>query len=275
MKVQNLPIERHKLKDKTAQGDLIVIEEPLQIQIEFGETHCRYRKNLLVTMRTPGEDEYLAIGLLKSEGIIEKGEDVLSVRHCLKVKPEESGNVIRVALAPHVKIDQQRLGRFGFMNSSCGVCGKQTIEAIKADFKAIRSEWKFPKNKLFCLQEKLNDQQIVFKHTGGLHAAAIFNKNGDLVSVFEDIGRHNALDKLVGYIMQIGLKENEHFLWLSGRAGFEMVQKAANAGLPMLISVGAPSSLAVNLAREAQMTLIGFAGKERFNIYAHKERIID
>jgi FdhD protein len=275
MKVQNSPIERHKLKDKSAQDDLIVIEEPLQIQIEFGEAHCRYTKNLLVTMRTPGEDEYLAIGLLKSEGIIEKGEDVLSARHCLKVEPEERGNVIRVRLAPHVNVDLQRLGRFGFMNSSCGVCGKQTIEAIKADFKVIRASWKFPKKELFCLQEKLNDQQIIFKHTGGLHAAALFNKKGKVIAVFEDIGRHNALDKLVGYIMQTGLKEDEHFLWLSGRAGFEMVQKAANAGLPMLISVGAPSSLAVNLAREAEMTLIGFASKDRFNIYTHKERILD
>ncbi|HIF14068.1 MAG TPA: formate dehydrogenase accessory sulfurtransferase FdhD, partial [Bacteroidetes bacterium] len=236
---------------------------------------CRYRKNLLVTMRTPGEDEYLAIGLLKSEGIIENGDDVLYVKHCLNVDVEERGNVIRVALAPHVNVDLQRLGRFGFMNSSCGVCGKQTIEAIKADFKAIRASWKFPKKELFCLQEKLNDQQIIFKHTGGLHAAALFSKEGELVQVFEDIGRHNALDKLVGYIMQTGLKEEDFFLWLSGRAGFEMVQKAANAGLPMLISVGAPSSLAVNLAREAKMTLIGFAMKERFNIYTHKERILD
>ena len=275
MKVQNLPIERHKLKDKTAQDDLIVIEEPLQIQIEFGREHCRYRKNLLVTMRTPGEDEYLAIGLLKSEGIIENGDDVLYVKHCLNVDVEERGNVIRVALATHINVDLQRLGRFGFMNSSCGVCGKQTIEAIKADFKAIRASWKFPKNELFCLQEKLNDQQIIFKHTGGLHAAALFSKEGELVQVFEDIGRHNALDKLVGYIMQTGLKEEDCFLWLSGRAGFEMVQKAANAGLPMLISVGAPSSLAVNLAREAQMTLIGFANQDRFNIYTHKERILD
>jgi len=275
MKVQNLPIERHKLKDKSAQDDLIVIEEPLQIQIEFGKENCRYRKNLLVTMRTPGEDEYLAIGLLKSEGIIEKGEDVLSARHCLKAEPEERGNVIRVALALHVNVDLQRLGRFGFMNSSCGVCGKQTIEAIKADFKAIRSSWKFPKNELFSLQDKLNDQQIIFKHTGGLHAAALFRKEGELVQVFEDIGRHNALDKLVGYMLQSGLQAEEHFLWLSGRAGFEMVQKAANAGLPMLISVGAPSSLAVDLAREAKMTLIGFAKNDRFNIYTHKERILD
>ncbi len=150
MKVQSLPIERHKLKDKSAQDDLIVIEEPLQIQIEFGREHCRYRKNLLVTMRTPGEDEYLAIGLLKSEGIIENGDDVLYVKHCLNVDVEERGNVIRVALAPHVNVDLQRLGRFGFMNSSCGVCGKQTIEAIKADFKAIRASWKFPKKELFC-----------------------------------------------------------------------------------------------------------------------------
>ena len=129
MKVQSLQIEKHKQKVKSEHEDLIVVEEPLQIQIEFGEIHCRYRKNLLVTMRTPGEDENLAIGLLKSEGIIEKGEDVISVMHCLKVKPEESGNVIRVALAPYIKVDQKRLGRFGFMNASCGVCGKQTIDA--------------------------------------------------------------------------------------------------------------------------------------------------
>lgn len=273
MKVNPFSIEKHHLDTKSTQDDLIVIEEPLQIQLEFGRENCRYRKNLLVTMRTPGDDEHLAVGLLKSEGIIASGKDVLSVKHCLKVEPQEQGNVIRVSLSPDIEIDHQRLGRFAYMNSACGVCGKSTIEALKCDFTPSIKSWKITKNNLFTLPNKLDDKQLVFRHTGGLHAAALFDKHAELVTIFEDIGRHNALDKLIGYMFSRGMTPSDYFVWLSGRAGFEMVQKAANAELPMVVSVGAPSSLAVNLARESQMTLVGFAKKDRFNIYSHKERI--
>ncbi len=273
MKVNALSIEKHQLESKSEQDDLIVVEEPLQIQIEFGLENCRYRKNLLVTMRTPGEDDYLAIGLLKSEGVISSGEDVISAKHCIKVKPEEEGNVIRVSLSPDVQVDHARLGRFAYMNSACGVCGKSTIDALKCDFETSKHQWNLNKHDLFKLQSKLDNEQLIFRHTGGLHAAALFDKDAKLIKIFEDIGRHNALDKLIGYMLINNLEVSEHLLWLSGRAGFEMVQKAANANLPMLVSVGAPSSLAVDLARESGMTLIGFAKEDRFNIYTNAKRV--
>ncbi|MVM41268.1 formate dehydrogenase accessory sulfurtransferase FdhD [Spirosoma sp. HMF3257] len=254
--------------------DLLAVEEPLEIRLGFGPTSNRQQKSVSVTMRTPGNDEELAMGFLFTEGIIHQPADIVSCRHCVQDAQKE-GNVLRVELHPDVIVDWSRLERNTFTSSSCGLCGKATIEAVRALTPGpLASEFAVDAAILHSLAERVREAQLAFAYTGGIHAAALFDANGKLVLVREDIGRHNALDKLIGAAFwQNWLPMGQFGVFLSGRIGMELVQKSWMAGVPLLAAVGAPSSLAVQMAQEAQMTLAGFVRNERFNLYSEPARV--
>jgi FdhD protein len=238
--------------------DLLAVEEPMEIRVG---SH-----SIAVTMRTPGNDFELAAGFLLTEGVIARPTDIREIRHCGSLNT----NVVRVELNTTAKFDPEKLSRHVFTTSSCGVCGKTTLEQVRAVLPAaFRNSHKMPSAKVLCaLPGKLRDKQDVFSVTGGLHATALFDTNGNLILIREDVGRHNAMDKLVGaLLLEDKLPAAETVMLVSGRASFELIQKAAMAGIPMLAAVGAPSSLAVDLARDLGMTLVGFLREGRFNVY--------
>ncbi|MCU0398769.1 MAG: formate dehydrogenase accessory sulfurtransferase FdhD [Cyclobacteriaceae bacterium] len=255
--------------------DLVAVEEPLEIRIGYGATNYRQQKSLAVTMRTPGNDIELTLGFLVTEGIIESFDQVESIKHCNDVgRTEEKENIFRVELKPDVVFDFQKLQRNFYTTSSCGVCGKSSIDAITAKCRELSSDWRLNSELIYSLPEKLRKAQRVFEHTGGLHACGLFSRTGELVLLREDVGRHNALDKVIGaMLLKSFLPLNDFIVMVSGRASFELVQKAALAGIPIMAAVGAPSSLAVSLANDCGMTLIGFLREERFNVYAHAQRL--
>ena len=258
------------------QPDLLAVEEPLAIRLGFGPVDSRQQRPLSVTMRTPGHDPELVLGFLFSEGIIRHYRDVMSVRHCATVThPSERDNTVRVELDPALSIDWQRLERYSYTSSSCGVCGKTSIEAVNATYPApSTSDFTVASEAIHAAPDVLRQAQLVFKHTGGLHAAGLFNPRGELLLWHEDVGRHNALDKLLGAALQQDrLPLHETFVLLSGRISFELVQKALMAGVPLLAAVGAPSSLAVQLASHHGITLVGFVRNQRFNIYTAAHRV--
>lgn len=268
--------------------DLLAVEEPLEIRIGFGPADNRQQKNISVTMRTPGNDFELALGFLFTEGIIQSATDVYKIQYCTEVNTiENKENIVRVELNPSVEVDLGKLQRNFYTTSSCGVCGKESIEAVKTNCQIQNSnfEIRISKDVIVSLPDKLRAQQNVFEHTGGLHACALFDLNGNLKLLREDVGRHNALDKLIGATCHAALLNNSHaefieaprdqsILLLSGRASFELLQKAAMANIQFVCAVGAPSSLAVQMAEEFGITLIGFLRGERFNIYTNPERVI-
>lgn len=256
--------------------DLLAVEEPLQIRIQYMQDERWFEKSLTVTMRTPGNDFELAIGFLLSETVINTLDDMIQIHHCHNVKVEEQGNVVMVKLAPHVSVDLKKLERHFLTNSSCGVCGKSTIDSIwlQHNSLAIRASQKIRIKTIQALNKELEKRQTVFRHTGGLHASALFNFNGKLLLLREDIGRHNALDKLIGAArLSKNLEMEDTLVFLSGRVSYELVQKAIQANIPIIVAVGAPSSLAVKLADAKGITLIGFLRNNRFNVYTHPERI--
>lgn len=258
------------------QPDLLAVEEPLEIRLGFGPATDRQQRSLSVTMRTPGHDEELALGFLLTEGIIDHPQRVRSIRHCQDNGRQQTPNVIRAELAPDVEIAWERLERHFYTSSSCGVCGKASIEAVYATSCAVLppSQIRFSADLLHRLPQRLRQQQAVFAHTGGLHAAGLFSATGQIVLLREDVGRHNALDKLIGAAALRGWLPLHHYgLLVSGRASFELVQKALMAGLPVLAAVGAPSSLAVELALSAGQTLVGFLREGRFNVYCGAARL--
>jgi len=234
--------------------DLIAMEEPLEIRI--GE------RPLAVTMRTPGDDFDLASGFVFTEGVVHSPSDIESIREW------GSPNVVRIALREGVAIDWQRLQRHFYSTSSCGVCGKASIDALRVHASPVSSDARIEAAVALRLPELLRERQDIFAATGGLHAAGIFTVDGSLVRVREDVGRHNAVDKAIGSLWREGTQLDDKVLAVSGRAGFEIVQKAAVAGIPILAAVGAPSSLAVKLAQEFGLTLLGFVREGRFNVYA-------
>ena len=247
--------------------DTIAIESPLEIRIK--KENQLTGNSIAVTMRTPGNDIELALGFIFTEGILKDFNDIIKVE-----MPEE--NVVEVLLVNESKIDLSQSDRNFYTTSSCGVCGKASIEAIKVDssFSVVENLAKIEKSALLNLQEKLKAVQSAFEATGGIHASALFDLRGNLIELREDVGRHNALDKLIGYAWKRGnLPLSDHVVLLSGRASFELVQKASMAGIPYIVAVGAPSSLAVELAEENGHTLIGFLKSDRFNIYTGHERI--
>lgn len=267
--VTTLSIHKVQSGTVTASDDQLAIEEPLEIQLVHGAD--RFTRKVSVTMRTPGQDEELAVGFLFTEGIIRNRE---AIEH---IPPVQAGaNSVRVWLKPDVIPHLQQTDRNFYTTSSCGVCGKASIDAIKtvSAFGDLTDQLHISANILQGLPARLLPQQAVFESTGGLHASALFTPGGDLVLLREDVGRHNALDKLIGTALLEGLLPlNNYVLLLSGRASFELIQKAAMAGIKVVAAVGAPSSLAVSLAREYGMTLVGFLRPERFNIYGGAERI--
>lgn len=254
--------------------DLLAIEEPLEIRIGFGVMD-RQQKSLSVTMRTPGHDFELAVGFLFTEGIIQHIDQVESVKYCEDVgKQEEKGNVVRVELKPEVSIDFEKLQRHFYTSSSCGVCGKSSIESVKVACQQLGNGFFIFASLIHELPNKLRNSQTVFEYTGGLHAVGLFNQAGELILLREDVGRHNALDKAIGaMVLKKQVPLSDYVLLVSGRASFELVQKAAIAGIPVLVAVGAPSSLAVQLANDVGMTLLGFVRDNRFNIYAGENRV--
>ena len=261
---------------RTESPDLLAVEEPLEIRLGYGPAADRQQRPLAVTMRTPGHDVELALGFLFTEGIIQSPRAVLSARHCSQEEAEK-GNVVRVELHPDVLLDWAKLDRHGITASNCGVCGKTSIDTIRTACPApVSGTFRLAAGTLLTLPNQLRTRQQAFAHTGGLHAAAFVGADGQLGAVREDIGRHNALDKLLGIAFWNGnVPLHQQAMLVSGRIGFELVQKSWMAGVPMLIALGAPSSLAVDLAREAGITLVGFLKADRFTLYTHPERVVD
>jgi FdhD protein len=259
-------------------ADFVAIEEPLEIRLDYLADGRRAARSISITMRTPGDDESLAVGFLGSEGIVRAAGDVRRVQACgPAVGPLQLHNVVRVELADHVVVDIARLERHFYTTSSCGVCGKTSLEALSVQGAPVIAEDRprIAAEAVHALPERLRTAQAVFARTGGLHAAALFNEAGEIKSVREDVGRHNAVDKLLGAALMEGrVPLSDCGLLVSGRASFELAQKALMAGVPVLAAVGAPSSLAVELAVQYRMTLIGFLRDGRFNIYSGKWRLV-
>jgi FdhD protein len=250
-----------------ARQDDLAAEEPLEIRVRG--------RSLTVTMRTPGNDFELAAGFFLTEGIIESPEQIVAIREAAGTKITERGNIVEVDLSPDVKLDLESTQRNFFAASSCGICGKASIESVRRrGVRAVNPSFRMAPGILCGLPEKLKASQEVFSRTGGLHAAALFDHDGQMLAEREDIGRHNAVDKIVGWAVRANrVPLAECALVVSGRGGFEIVQKAAVAGIPLVASVSACSSLAVRLAREAGMTLAGFLRGRRFVVYAGGERL--
>ncbi len=264
--------------DKTIDRvDAVAVEEPLEIRLEFRGPRGPVAKSVSITMRTPGHDVDLALGFLYGEGIIDRPGDVLDASPCGPPAPGSGvPNVVKVRLRDESRVDLARLERHFYTTSSCGVCGKSSLEALSlTGSESLAADgFRVAGRVLDALPARLREHQLAFDETGGLHAAALFDSGGDLLLVREDVGRHNAVDKVVGQLLDSGtLPAAEHGLLVSGRASFELMQKALRAGIPMLAAVGAPSSLAVAVANEFGMTLVGFLRDSRFNIYAGRSRV--
>ena len=256
-----------------ATPDLLVTEEPMEIQLlhpSLSET-----LSLTVTMRTPGNDFELTTGFLLAEGIINGITDLEQMFHCENVETLTIGNVVKVKLKPHVKIDSDKYARNFTSTASCGICGKQRLDQITYRIDSLQGNNLNTNFEIVSkLPESLMSHQNIFNHTGGIHASALFSSTGELLLSREDVGRHNALDKVIGACLALDATLlQQSILLVSGRIGFELVQKAAVAGIPIMVGVGAPSSLAVQLAAKMDMTLIGFAKKSSFNIYTGAKRI--
>ena len=251
--------------------DKVAVEEPLQIQLEYSTASGRMQKNIAVTMRTPGNDAELAAGFLFTEGIIKDKDAISEIK-----RSDADENRVQVILKENTLPVLGNAARNFYTTSSCGVCGKASIDAINAvsQFIATKDNICIDVALLYQLQDSIREQQKVFEDTGGIHASALFDVTGKFIMLREDVGRHNALDKIIGAALLNGeLPLNNHLLFLSGRASFELVQKAVMAGIKVIAAVGAPSSLAVEMAKETGITLLGFLRDDRFNIYAGKQRI--
>jgi FdhD protein len=260
--------------ERRTRPDTLAAEEPLEIRV--GPAHAK-RQALAVTMRTPGHDIDLAIGFLVTEGIIRSTDDVVTAQVCAGDNEPNTYNVVDVALAPGVEPPATDPARHFYTTSSCGVCGKASIDAVR-----VRSRHDIAADAvtvdagtLTSLPGTLRAAQKAFDATGGLHAAGLFGAGGELVCVREDVGRHNAVDKVIGWAAREGrLPATGHVLMVSGRASFELVQKATLAGVPVLAAVSAPSTLAVDLAEESGLTLVGFLRGRAFNIYTGEHRVL-
>lgn len=239
--------------DQFSQSDSVAVEEPLEIQLCAPSAEDSAAKSISITMRTPGDDAELAVGFLFTEGIITSSSQIASAVHCGPEAPDTGyRNVIRIELNPGVRVDLSRLERHFYTTSSCGVCGKSSLDALRVSGQTPMTNiaTKFGREMVVQLPDKLRLKQEVFSTTGGLHAAAAFTPDGEITLVREDVGRHNAVDKVVGALLKANqLPAQGLGLLVSGRASFELMQKALVAGFPLLAAVGAPSSLAVSLAK--------------------------
>ncbi len=267
---KTISIYKFNRQDSEQQNDEVAIEEPLELRLIIGQN--KTEKKLSVTMRTPGNDKDLAVGFLFTEGIISSYNDIESV-YTSTLDP----NIIYVVLKPEIEISLSSLDRNFYTTSSCGVCGKSSIDAVKTQCKLKpnpNNQFSISSSILYELPNKLKQQQEAFKSTGGIHASAFFTENGNFVALKEDVGRHNALDKLIGNrLIQNQLPIDIYILLLSGRASFELIQKAMMAGIKIIAAIGAPSSLAIELANESDITLIGFLKEDKMNIYTHPHRV--
>ena len=247
--------------------DDLAREEPLEIRVRG--------KTVVVTMRTPGEDRELAAGFLLSEGLLRKPDDLLEIAYCQRGESANYKNILNVFVAPHVEPNFKELTRHVYASSSCGLCGKTSIEAVHQHFEPIQSKLSIESTQIALLPAKLRIAQEAFDRTGGLHAAAIFDSNGELLVLREDVGRHNAVDKVLGHcFLEKKFPLDSHILLVSGRASFEIMQKALSARIPIIAAISAPSSLAVEFAKESGQTLIGFLRGLSMNIYSWPKRII-
>lgn len=268
--VASVKIDRVSAEGSRRQPDVVAVEEPLEIRVVHGASGKRTVSSVAVTMRTPGDDEALAVGFLFTEGVIASPADVTAV------STGEQENVAQVELAPNVDYDARVHTRHVYTTSSCGICGKASLDAVRVQVPDYAGDDTFAIGAwtLATLPAALRTRQASFAETGGVHASAAFDQRGCIVSVAEDVGRHNALDKLVGSaFMQGQLPLTARGLLFSGRASFELVQKAALAGCPLVAAIGPPSSLAVELAAEQRMTLVGFLRGEHFNVYTLPHRL--
>jgi FdhD protein len=259
-------------------SDELAVEEPLEIRLAYHTEGQCVQRSISITMRTPGQDAELAAGFLLGEGIIREPRDIASVRPC---GPAVGGlrlhNSVRVELRNDVAVDLKRLERHFCTTSSCGVCGKTSLEALhnRPGFELTVDGPIISTEVVHRLPQQLRQSQSVFDHTGGLHGAGLFTSSGELIGLREDVGRHNAVDKLIGAEVLAGrLPLLDKVLLVSGRASFELAQKALMAGIPVMVAVGAPSSLAVQLATQYKMTLVGFARDNRFNVYTGEWRLV-
>jgi FdhD protein len=269
--------------------DSLAIEEPLEIQLNYGASKARQTRSISVTMRTPGNDFELAAGFLMTEGVIQDANDVEQIGYAGDsfnegtqsplamdvLKPGSKQNTVRVDLAPDVAVNVGSLQRNFYTTSSCGICGKASLLALRTVCPPrAANNFKVNAQLLYRLPERLRASQGVFDRTGGLHGAGLFDSDGSLLALREDVGRHNAVDKLIGSeFLADRTPLRDRLLLLSGRASFELLQKALMAGIPMVAAVGAPSSLAVQVAKEFDITLVGFLRENHFNIYHSSKRI--
>ncbi len=255
--------------------DVLAVEEPLEIRLELPEDGGVQERSVSVTMRTPGADFELAAGFLFTEGILAARPDIADLRYCQNVTPQEY-NIVTLRLRDPDAFDPTLLTRNFYMTSSCGVCGKASLEAVEVRGCAPLpdGELQVPTGVIQRVPDALREAQPVFERTGGLHAAALFDSAGEMTTLREDVGRHNAVDKVIGHELLEGrVPIADRLLAVSGRTSFEIMQKALAAGIPMVVAVGAPSSLAVDLATRFNMTLVGFAKAEGFNVYAGEGRV--
>ena len=256
----------------TPRFDRLATEEPLEIRLRAGDA----RRTVAITMRTPGNDFELVAGFLHNEGVVTELADLRGMSYCLsdEVEPDQQYNIVNVDLASAGMPDLDRLERHFTTTSACGVCGKANLDALHLrGVVPLENEFVVDAATIVAMPERLRAKQRVFESTGGLHAAALFDRTGKLIAVREDVGRHNALDKLIGWALLNRQPLAESVVLVSGRSSYEIVQKALAAGISIVCAVSAPSSLAVDLAREFGVTLIGFLRGSRFNVYAHGRRI--
>jgi len=270
--IAHVKVKRVTINRQVDADDELAVEEPLEIQLAYGSSAKPVQQSVSVTMRTPGCDRELAIGFLFTEGIIQNRGQVLESQ-----RGPFPDNTIVIALGANEIPRLQKSERNFYTTSSCGVCGKSSIDAIKtvSVYKNMSDEIRIKAELFYGLPATLRNRQALFESTGGLHASALFDLDGNFLMLREDVGRHNALDKVIGAaFLDDQLPLNKKILLLSGRASFELVQKSVMAGIRIVASVGAPSSLAVQLARENGITIIGFLRNERFNIYSGEQRVV-
>ncbi len=269
-------VERVENNRRESLDDRIAVEEPMEIRLDYEVDGKRSTKSLSITMRTPGHDFELAVGFLFGEGVLRGPDDIRSIDFCgPAVAGRETSNIVKITVADHVTLDLERLQRNFYATSSCGVCGKASLEALTVQgVRTPTTALKLTATQIHGLPAALRARQPVFETTGGLHASALVGVDGSIERVREDVGRHNAVDKLVGSrLLENRVPIEDCILLLSGRASFELLQKAVVAGIAIVVAIGAPSSLAVKMAREFDITLIGFASESRFNIYSGGHRV--
>jgi FdhD protein len=290
----SISVERFTGTETKSASDVLAVEEPLECQLAYGPINDRQLKSISVTMRTPGHDFELAAGFLMTEGVINDPTDVMQISYMagrptaetLSDEPLPEGtavlpymperNMVRVELAPDVSVSMANLERNFYTTSSCGICGKASLLALRTVCPPrAANQFEIAAELLYTLPTKLREAQDVFARTGGLHASGLFDSTGHLFSSREDVGRHNAVDKLLGAeFLADRTPLRDRLLMLSGRASFELLQKALMGGIPMVASVGAPSSLAVQVAKEFDITLVGFLREDHFNVYHGAKHII-